>query len=144
MPVGSSYAALPPPTPPSHPAPTNTQEFTSAGGPKTWETFTLSVPGFSRGSVELFAVEGPTFVRFPDYPTLRVVDFEMVGELITDGPGHFEVRGVFPAGVALLSSSNITARPTDHDRLYVHRPDPTPAVMSCLRTGPCTSCASSI
>ena len=54
----------------------------------------MSEPGYANFGLEIFAVEGPKFVRFPDYPTLRVVDFEIVGDVRDEGPGYFEVRAV--------------------------------------------------
>ncbi|CAN0009638.1 unnamed protein product [Ectocarpus sp. 12 AP-2014] len=66
------------------------EEFTSAGGPDTMETFTLSAPVDVESFVYITAVSGPTFESQPDDPTLRVIDFQIVGEIKKD-PGHFEV-----------------------------------------------------
>lgn len=44
------------------------------------------------GRIEITAVSGPTFANKPDYPALRVVDFQVVGELENNGPGYFKVR----------------------------------------------------
>lgn len=68
------------------------QTFTSAGGDNEWETFTLSQPTDVIGGFEIFAVSGPTFASVPDYPALRVVDFQVVGEPEDNGPGYFNVR----------------------------------------------------
>lgn len=54
------------------------------------ETFTLSAPAEVDSFVYITAVSGPTFESQPDYPTLRVIDFQIVGEIKKD-PGHFEV-----------------------------------------------------
>ncbi|CAM9500688.1 unnamed protein product [Scytosiphon promiscuus] len=67
-----------------------TEEFTSAGGEKQWETFTLSSPVEMDYSFEIVAISGPSFDNVPDYPTLRVVDFQVVGELI-ETPGLINV-----------------------------------------------------
>lgn len=37
------------------------------------------------------AVSGPAFASVPDYPTLRALDLQFVGELVDDGPGDFSV-----------------------------------------------------
>ncbi|CAM9327321.1 unnamed protein product, partial [Hapterophycus canaliculatus] len=66
------------------------EEFTSAGGEKEWETFTFSNPITITSSFEIVAVSGPSFDHKPEYPTLRVVDFQVVGELI-DYPGVINV-----------------------------------------------------
>lgn len=68
----------------------SSQRFTSAGGGNRWETFTLSVPGDS-SRVYITAVEGPVFAHKPNYPTLRVADLQVVGEVI-NMPGVFEVN----------------------------------------------------
>lgn len=68
------------------------QEFTSAGGEREWETFTFSNPITVSYSFEIVAVSGPSFDDKPDYPTLRVGDFQVVGELTKD-PGVINVRG---------------------------------------------------
>ncbi|CAN0508640.1 unnamed protein product, partial [Ectocarpus sp. 8 AP-2014] len=65
-------------------------EFTSAGGPKTWETFTLATPAEVDYGLEVVAVTGPTFDHIPDYPALRVVDLQVVGELRKE-PGYIDV-----------------------------------------------------
>lgn len=56
-----------------------------------WETFTISEPMAVR-DFDIIAVSGPTFDNFPNYPALRVVDFQVVGELPDSGPGFFNVR----------------------------------------------------
>ncbi|CAM9499220.1 unnamed protein product [Ectocarpus sp. 4 AP-2014] len=66
------------------------EEFTSAGGPKTWETFTLATPAEVEFGLEVVAVTGPTFNHIPDYPALRVVDLQVVGELRKE-PGYIDV-----------------------------------------------------
>jgi len=45
------------------------QEFTSAGGKRTWETFTLSKPVYSYGNLEIVAVSGERDapLRFPRF-----------------------------------------------------------------------------
>eukprot|EP00904_Undaria_pinnatifida_P008258 jgi/Undpi1/4562/HiC_scaffold_18.g07916.m1 len=68
-----------------------TETFTSAGGDNEWETFTLSQPTDVIGGFEIFAVSGPTFASVPDYPALRVVDFQVVGEPEDNGPGYFNM-----------------------------------------------------
>ena len=67
------------------------QIFTSAGGNNIRQTFTLSEP-VPRSTFDIVAVSGPTFVSFPEFPALRVVDFQVVGELEDNGPNHFNVR----------------------------------------------------
>ena len=42
-------------------------------------------------ALRFVAVSGPSFDNFPDYPTLRVVDFQVVGEPTERPRGHFEV-----------------------------------------------------
>ena len=42
--------------------------------------------------VEINAISGPRFFNFPEYPALRVVDFQILGELEDNGPGFFQVR----------------------------------------------------
>lgn len=37
-------------------------------------------------------MSGPTFTNVPGYPALRVVDFQVVGERVDNGPGFFNVR----------------------------------------------------
>eukprot|EP00904_Undaria_pinnatifida_P008260 jgi/Undpi1/4564/HiC_scaffold_18.g07918.m1 len=69
----------------------NTEAFVSAGGKKAWETFTFSSPALVEQSVSLVAVSGPAFASVPDYPTLRALDLQFVGELIDDGPGDFSM-----------------------------------------------------
>ncbi|CAN0147040.1 unnamed protein product, partial [Ectocarpus fasciculatus] len=66
------------------------EEFTSAGGAKTWETFTLSTPVGPEDRIEIVAVSGPTFANKPDYPALRVVDLQVVGEPSKE-PGFIDV-----------------------------------------------------
>ena len=68
------------------------QRFTSAGGEKTFETFSISTPSIE--DIEIVAVEGPTFENKPSYPTLRVVDFQILGE-ISKPSGTFDVRRTF-------------------------------------------------
>lgn len=82
-------------------------EFTSAGGANTWETFTLSEVSNERNQLTITAVSGPSFVNVPDYPTLRVVDFQIVGEPVAKPVGEFQmvstnidVWGVIPDIVA--------------------------------------------
>ena len=41
--------------------------------------------------LRFFAVSGPSFDNLPDYPPLRVVDFQVVGEPTVRHRGHFEV-----------------------------------------------------
>lgn len=65
------------------------QRFTSGGGRNEWETFALSVPGDS-SRVSITAVDGPVFSNKPKYPKLRVVDLQVVGEVIHT-PGVFKV-----------------------------------------------------
>lgn len=65
------------------------ERFTSAGGKNEWETFTFSEVG--DGSFSIIAVSGPTFANKPGYPTLRVVDLQVVGELVGNGPGYFKM-----------------------------------------------------
>lgn len=61
--------------------------------------FTFLEPAvISSGGVEIAAVSGPTFTGKPFYPTLRVVDFQVVGEL-NKTPGYFEVRDQAGRGV---------------------------------------------
>ncbi|CAN0223077.1 unnamed protein product, partial [Pylaiella littoralis] len=67
---------------------TTTDEFTSAGGKKTWETFTLS--GICVDDLEIMAGSGPTFEDYPDYPALRIVDFQVVGELTNYGTEAYD------------------------------------------------------
>lgn len=67
------------------------KEFTSAGGANTWETFTLSEVSNERNWLTITAVSGPSFVNVPDYPTLRVVDFQIVGEPVAKPVGEFQV-----------------------------------------------------
>ncbi|CAM9212730.1 unnamed protein product, partial [Laminaria digitata] len=67
------------------------ERFTSAGGENEWETFTLSEPAAIDNSFELIAISGPTFDNKPDYPALRVVDFQVVGERFDNGPGFFNM-----------------------------------------------------
>ena len=68
------------------------QRFKSAGGDKTFETFTISTPSID--DIEIVAVEGPTLENNLSYPTLRVVDFQILGE--TSKPsGTFDVRKTF-------------------------------------------------
>eukprot|EP00904_Undaria_pinnatifida_P008259 jgi/Undpi1/4563/HiC_scaffold_18.g07917.m1 len=69
------------------------ESFTSAGGENTWETFTLSEPAEISGgsSVRLTAIKGPTFAHKPDYPALRVVDLQVLGERSVKGPGYFNM-----------------------------------------------------
>lgn len=74
------------------PSPTGEQRFTSAGGENEWETFTLSEPADIDSSFELIAVTGPRFANVPDYPALRVIDFQVVGERFDNSPGYFNVR----------------------------------------------------
>ncbi|CAN0345437.1 unnamed protein product, partial [Ascophyllum nodosum] len=64
------------------------QRFTSAGGEKTFETFSISTPSID--DIEIVAVEGPTFENKPSYPTLRVVDFQILGE-ISKPSGTFDI-----------------------------------------------------
>ena len=83
------------------------QRFTSAGGEKTFETFTLSAPSID--DIEIVAVEGPTLENNPSYPTLRVVDFQILGE-ISKPSGTFDVRRTFAyplGGKARLSTAPI-------------------------------------
>ena len=66
------------------------QIFTSSGSEERgWETFTLSEP-IPVSRFRIIAVEGPDFGD-SFYPTLRVADFQVVGEPIKV-PGHFDVR----------------------------------------------------
>lgn len=77
------------------PAPTTrAQRFTSAGGANEWETFTFAETDIPRSHTgfTIVAVSGPTFANVPDYPALRVVDFQVVGERVDNGPGYFNVR----------------------------------------------------
>ncbi|CAM9220801.1 unnamed protein product [Pylaiella littoralis] len=67
----------------------NTDEFTSAGGEKMWETFTLSDTALY--DLSIAAVTGPSFENFPDYPTLRVVDFQVVGELTNYNDDGYDI-----------------------------------------------------
>lgn len=53
-----------------------------------WETFTLT--DIADDLIYITAVEGPTLTDFPDYPALRVADFQLVGEVIVN-PGFFNV-----------------------------------------------------
>lgn len=46
----------------------------------------------SADKFEIIAVSGPTFANKPEYPALRVVDFQLVGEPKDNGPGYFKVR----------------------------------------------------
>lgn len=59
-----------------------------------WETFIFSEPATVFGSFRIEAVEGPTFADKPDYPTLRVIDFQVVGER-NKSPGYFDVRFMY-------------------------------------------------
>lgn len=54
------------------------ETFTSAGGERRWETFELSQPRFV-WSFRLIAIEGPDVPGYPDYPALKVGDFEVLG-----------------------------------------------------------------
>lgn len=54
------------------------ETFTSAGGERRWETFELSQPRLVR-SFNLVAIEGPDVPGYPDYPALKVGDFEVLG-----------------------------------------------------------------
>ena len=66
------------------------QTFTSSGSEdKAWETFTLA-EAVNLSVFEVVAVEGPDFSD-SYYPTLRVADFQVVGEMVKT-PGHFDVR----------------------------------------------------
>ena len=56
-----------------------------------WETFTFATPSIGNDEFTITAVSGPTFPNVPDYPTLRVVDFQVVGVPIATDPGYFEV-----------------------------------------------------
>eukprot|EP00904_Undaria_pinnatifida_P008254 jgi/Undpi1/4559/HiC_scaffold_18.g07913.m1 len=67
------------------------EEFTSAGGKRMWETFTFATPSIGNNEFTITAVSGPSFLNVPDYPTLRVVDFQVVGEPIARDPGYFEM-----------------------------------------------------
>eukprot|EP00904_Undaria_pinnatifida_P002876 jgi/Undpi1/1258/HiC_scaffold_109.g14172.m1 len=58
-----------------------TTSFTSAGGDETWETFVLPNEVL-RNYVDIIAVEGPDE---DDYPTLRVNDCRILGEMDTAG-----------------------------------------------------------
>ncbi|CAN0272345.1 unnamed protein product [Ascophyllum nodosum] len=69
------------------------QRFTSAGGEKTFETFSMSTSSITQ--IEIVAVEGPTFENKPSYPTLRVVDFQILGEIVrTSGTFDMVSTGV--------------------------------------------------
>ena len=57
-----------------------------------WETFTFATPSIGNSEFTITAVSGPSFLNVPDYPTLRVVDFQVVGEPIARDPGYFEVK----------------------------------------------------
>lgn len=67
------------------------QTFTSAGSDNVWETFTIAEPIAIR-DFDIIALSGPTFTNFPNYPALRVVDFQVVGQLPANTPGYFNVR----------------------------------------------------
>ncbi|CAM9855253.1 unnamed protein product [Ascophyllum nodosum] len=64
------------------------QRFTSARNDRTFETFSMSTPSINE--IEIVAVEGPTFGNRPSYPTLRVVDFQIIGE-ISKSSGTFDM-----------------------------------------------------
>lgn len=66
------------------------QIFTSEGGAKSYEIFTLSKPAVT-SQIYIQPISGPSFANNPGYPSLRVVDFEFVGELIKV-PGSLDVR----------------------------------------------------
>eukprot|EP00904_Undaria_pinnatifida_P008263 jgi/Undpi1/4567/HiC_scaffold_18.g07921.m1 len=65
------------------------ETFTSAGTDNAWETFTLSVVAYDVDEIEIIAVSGPTFANHPNYPALRVVDLQIVGERFFLGAGYF-------------------------------------------------------
>lgn len=51
----------------------------------------MATPAEVNYGLEVVAVTGPTFDHIPDYPALRVVDFQVVGELRKE-PGYIDVR----------------------------------------------------
>lgn len=113
------------------------QSFTSAGGENTWETFTLSEPAEISGgsSVRLTAIKGPTFAHKPDYPALRVVDLQVLGERSVKGPGYFNVRAIFVKGLILRISRFIWSRISFLRRILYWRKKPKKYhVLFCLET----------
>lgn len=81
------------------------QRFTSAGEANVWETFTLS--DIADNMMFITAVEGPTFASDPDYPALRVADFQLLGELI-ETPGILRVREPVPHFVSKPETSDFS------------------------------------
>lgn len=65
------------------------QRFTSAGGERMWETFSLPEPIEIRFLL-ITAVEGPADVP-SGYPTLKVGDFRVVGDTTESPAGTFQV-----------------------------------------------------
>ena len=69
----------------------------------------MSTPSINE--IEIVAVEGPTFGNRPSYPTLRVVDFQIIGE-ISKSSGTFDVSKTFAcplgrkSGVIKVASSD--------------------------------------
>lgn len=57
-----------------------------------WETFTFSAPIYVN-EFDIVAGEGPVFDKY--YPTFRVADFQVIGEMIKT-PGYFDVRSFRP------------------------------------------------
>lgn len=61
------------------------QTFTSAGGARVWETFSLSQEAGVR-FLSIVAVEGPD-----DYPALRVSDLKVIGDIVSTGVNYVSV-----------------------------------------------------